>query len=255
MDFRVVIPARFDSKRLPGKVLADIAGKPMIQRVYERAMQSGAESVIIATDDKRIRDVAESFGAAVCMTSAEHQSGTERIAEAVGIMDYDVEDIVVNLQADEPLIAPESILSVAQDLELHDNVKVTTLCEPIENVDELFNTDVVKVVVNRRNYAMYFSRAAIPWERDSFRDRSQIQLRGDHFRHIGLFAYRVGFLEDYVSWPSCPVENMERLEQLRIIWNGTRIHVSVSKQKMPAGVDTQADLDRVVKYIIENKID
>lgn len=163
MEFRVIIPARFDSTRLPGKALVDIAGKPMIQHVYESAIKSGAEEVVIATDDKRIRQVAEDFGAVVCMTSSDHQSGTERIAEAAVALGFEDDEIIVCLQGDEPLIPPDAIRKLAEDLDEHDNVKVASLCTPITEVDELFNPHSTKVVLNRRNYALYFSHAPIPW--------------------------------------------------------------------------------------------
>jgi len=246
VEFQVIIPARYESTRLPGKPLLDIGGKPMIQHVYERSKDSGAENVVIATDDKRIAEAAKKFNAPVCLTSAEHQTGTDRIAEAANALEYDDSDIVVSVQCDEPLIPPESIRQVAEDLEEHDNVKVATLCEPIEDVEELFNPNVVKVVLNHRNYAIYFSRAPIPWERDTFqKDKSQIQLDGHHFRHIGLYAYRVGFLRDYVDWSDCPVEGIEALEQLRILWHGGRIHMCISQKRIPPGVDTEEDIEKV----------
>lgn len=245
-DFRVIIPARYASTRLPEKVLLDIGGKPMVQHVYERACESGANSVVVATDDRRIADVCEKFGAPVCMTSEEHESGTSRLAEAVEALECEDDEIIVNVQADEPLIPPALINQVAEDLELHDNVKVATLCEPITDPEALFNPNVVKVVMNRRSYAMYFSRATIPWDRDGFQDREHLDPeRLMHFRHLGIYAYRVSFLRDYMSWADCPLESFERLEQLRILWNGGRIHVAVSKYKMPPGVDTEADLIRV----------
>ena len=246
MNFHVIIPARYDSKRLPGKVLADINGKPMLQYVYENACNSGAESVVIATDDQRVIDVAESFGAKVCMTSSDHQSGTERLFEAVGALEYDDDEIIVNLQADEPLLAPDTIKQVAADLAEHDNVKVATLCQPITEADELFNPSVVKVVLNRRHYAMYFTRAAVPWELDNFSNkRDSVAVNGNHYRHIGIYAYRVGFLSDYVEWQDCPIEPLERLEQLRILWNGGRIHMCIANKKVFPGVDTEEDLQRV----------
>lgn len=246
MEFRVVIPARYDSERLPGKALLEIAGKPMIQHVYERAVDSGADSVVIATDDSRIAEAAKKFGAKVCMTSDEHTTGTDRIAEACTALDYDEDEIVVCVQCDEPQIPPEAIRQLAADLEEHDNVKCASICEPFETADELFNPNVVKVVLNHRNYAIYFSRAPIPWERGVFdtKDLDNVNLES-HYRHVGLYAYRVGFLEDYIEWSDAPIENVERLEQLRILWHGGRIHMVVSKKRMPVGVDTEEDLKRV----------
>lgn len=246
MDFRVVIPVRYNSSRLPGKALLNIAGKPMIQHVYERAVASGAESVVIATDDERIKEAAEKFGATVCMTSPEHQSGSERLAETVVALGYQDDDIVVNVQGDEPLIPPAIISQVANDLIDHDNIKVATLCEPIKDSEDLFNPHVVKVTMNRRGYALYFSRAPIPWVRDKFPLKSDETLdMAEHYRHIGIYAYRVGFLQEYVGWEACPLEQLEALEQLRVLWNGGRIHVAVAKEKSPIGVDTEEDLEKV----------
>jgi len=255
MEFRVIIPARYESTRLPGKPLLDLAGKPMIQHVYERCVDSGAESVVIATDDSRIEEAAKKFGAQVCLTSEEHLTGTDRIAEAANAFEYDDDDIVISVQCDEPLIPATSIRQLAEDLEEHDNVKVASLCERIEDVNELFNPNVVKVVLNHRNYAIYFSRAAIPWERESFNqeDRSKIQLNGSHFRHIGIYAYRVGFLRDYVDWTDCALEGLEALEQLRILWHGGRIHMCISKKQIPPGIDTEEDLETVRAFLKKKK--
>lgn len=241
VDFRIIIPARYDSTRLPGKVLLDIAGKPMLQHVYERSLDSGAESVVIATDDHRVSDVAEKFGAKVCLTSSDHQSGTERIAEAVEALEYDEDEIIVGVQADEPLIPPQAIREVAGNLAEHDNVKVATLCEPIVDVDNLFNPNSVKVILNRRGYAMYFTRSPVPWQQN-FDDKAKVDLGSGYYRHVGIYAYRVGFLQHYIEWTDCPLEALERLEQLRILWNGGRIHVGISKHKLPPGVDTEEDL-------------
>lgn len=248
MEFRVVIPVRYNSSRLPGKALADIAGKPMIQHVYECAVKSGAEDVVIATDDKQISKVVENFGATVCMTSSDHQSGTERIAEAVVSLGLEDDEIVICLQADEPLITPDVIRRLAQDLEEHDNVKVASLCTPITDVEELFNPNTTKVVLNRRNYALYFSHAPIPWDRSTFGNKESVKLNGSHFRHVGIYAYRVGFLEEYLSWDRCYTERLEALEQLRILWHGGRIHMVVTKEKCLLGVDTEEDLQRVREY-------
>lgn len=245
MDFRVVIPVRYASTRLPGKPLLPIAGKPMIQHVYERAVASGAADVVIATDDERVKNAAEDFGATVVMTSPEHQSGSSRLAEAVVALGYLDDDIVVNVQGDEPLIPSTVIRQVAQDLTDHDNIKVATLCETIKNSEDLFNPNIVKVVMNRRGYALYFSRAPIPWVRDQFPVTENQPLTGEHFRHIGLYAYRVGFLQEYMAWESCALEELESLEQLRVLWHGGRVHVAISKEKIPHGVDTEVDLKKV----------
>lgn len=243
-DFRVVIPVRLASKRLPEKALLEIEGKPMIQHVYQRAVDSCASSVVIATDSDRVRSVAESFGATVCMTSEQHASGTDRLAEAVVAMGYDDDEIVVNLQGDEPLVPPEVIQQVAEDMSLHDAVKLATVCEKIEDEALLFNPDVVKVVMNRRGFAVYFSRAPIPWEREGFQSEPR-STQGPHYRHIGIYAYRTGFLAEYLSWTPGPLDAMESLEQLRVLWHGHRIHCVEAKSPVPSGVDTQEDLERV----------
>ncbi len=251
-SFRVIIPARYDSTRLPGKALVDIAGKPMLQHVYERAIQSGADSVVIATDDARIATAAKKFGAPVCMTSADHDSGTDRITEAVVSLGYDDDDIIVNIQGDEPLIPPKPIHQVALSLVSYENAKVATLCEPIRTVEELLDPSAVKVIMNRRNYAMYFSRAPIPWDRDAFPLTVEQPLTTQHYRHRGIYAYKVGFLLEYVEWGPCDLEETEALEQLRILWHGGRIHVAVSKEKIPPDVNTPEDLERVRK-LVEHK--
>ena len=250
MHFNVIIPARFDSTRLPGKVLLDIAGKPMLQHVYERAKESGASQVVIATVDDRVAQVAEDFGASVCMTSDAHQSGTERLAETVASLGYDEDEIVVCLQADEPLMPPALILQLAQNLDEHDHVKVATLATKLTHAEELFNPNVVKVILNYRNYAIHFSRAPIPWDRNQFQDLKSVdittlKLADAYYRHIGMYAYRAEFLEMYANWSSCLNERLESLEQLRILWNGYKIHVGMTNVVIPAGVDTQADLERV----------
>ena len=250
MDFHVIIPARLNSSRLPRKVLLDIAGKPMLQHVYENALQSGASNIVIATDDESIANVAESFGATVAMTSSAHTSGTERIAEAVATLALDEEDIVVCLQADEPLMSPTLIFQLAENLAEHDHIKVATLATKLKNAEELLNPHVVKVVLNQRHFAQYFSRAPIPWDRAQFSDLQsldfeKLKLADAYYRHIGIYAYRAGFLDSYVNWSPSLNESLESLEQLRVLWNGYKIHVGITDLAVPAGVDTQADLDRV----------
>ncbi len=256
MEFRVIIPARYASTRFPGKVLVDIAGKPMIQHVYERAVASGAESVIIATDDDRIRKVAEGFEATVCMTAPEHTSGSERLAEAVVAMGYLEDEIIVNVQADEPLVPSIVIRQVAEDLEKYENARVATLYEPIKTITELFDPNHVKVVMNKRGYALYFSRAPVPWERKSFQIPPQKNqpLETEHYRHVGIYAYRVGFLQEYMEWESSPLEEVECLEQLRVLWNGGRVHLTQAKEPVPADVNTEADLV-VVRKLLAKKGD
>lgn len=248
MDFQVVIPARYASSRLPGKVLEDIGGKPMVQWVYERAVASGASSVVVATDDQRVADVAEGFGAKVAMTSSDHQSGTDRVIEAIEALEYDDDDIVINVQADEPLIPPTVIRQLAQSLDELDNIRIASLYEPIKEGEQLFTRNVTKVVLNRRHFALYFSRAAIPWDREAFRGKepSEITLTGQHhYRHIGIYGYRVGFLREYVNWADSPLETVESLEQLRILWHGGRIYMVEVAEHVPPGIDTPEDLVRV----------
>lgn len=243
MEFRVIIPARYNSTRCPGKALADIAGKSMLQHVYERAVESGAESVAIATDDEKIRDAAEKFGAHVVMTDEEHTSGTERLSEAAIALGYEDDDIVVNLQCDVPFIPPTVIRQVAEDLDRHDNIKMATLWEPLQHTDEMADRDVVKVVLNKRSYALYFSRADVPWSRDEFPPKECKELGEQHHRHIGIYAFRVGFLQEYVEWEPCGIEQIEKLEQLRALYNGVRIYVGRSKLPVPPGVDTPEQLE------------
>lgn len=257
MDFKVIIPVRYASPALPGKYLMEVGGKPMLQHVHELALESGAENVTIATDHEEIAKVAKGFGAEVCMTSTEHQSGTERVAEATVALGYEDDDIIVTLQGDEPLAPPELIHQVAANLLKHDGAKVATLCESITNAEDLFNPHVIKIVTNRRGYALCFSRAPITWEHHnphfSKAEATKCILKGDHYRHIRLYAYRAGFLQEYVQWEPCTIEQMECLEQLRILWNCSRIHVGVSKKSMPKGVDTEADLEAIRKIFAGKK--
>lgn len=246
MKFSVLIPARLASTRLPGKPLLDIGGKPMIQHVYERAVESGAGQVVIATGDARIEEVAAGFGAPVCRTGDEHRSGTERLAEAVRRLGLKPEEIVVNLQGDEPLMPPGLLRQVAQNLAAHNSAQMATLCTRIQEARELFDPHAVKVVTDRFGFALYFSRAVIPWDREAFSvTTEELPEAAEHYRHLGIYAYRAGFLQDYVSWPPCAIENMESLEQLRALWNGARIHVAEAQEIPGPGVDTEADLRRV----------
>ncbi len=246
MAFSVIIPARFASTRLPGKPLLDIAGKPMIQRVYEQACLSEARQVVIATDDQRIADVANRFGAQVCLTSEDHPSGTDRLQEVVKRQGYYADDIVVNVQGDEPLIPPRIINQVAHNLAAEPLASIATLSEQIHEVETLLNPNVVKVVADRNGRALYFSRAPIPWPRDEFAAQpDQMPSTGSYQRHIGIYAYRVKLLNDFVDWPPCALEQTECLEQLRAMWNGAYIHVAQADETLPGGVDTQQDLERM----------
>ncbi len=244
--YHVIIPARYASTRLPGKPLQDIAGKPMIQHVWSQARQSRAASVTVATDDQRIAEVCAGFGADVVLTRVDHPSGTDRLQEVVAHLGLADDACVVNVQGDEPLIPPALIEQVADNLLAFPDAAIATLCEPIEDAATLFNPNVVKVVTDRQGFALYFSRAPIPWCRDAFTATTQSLPAGVPFqRHIGLYGYKVRFLHDYVTWPAAPLENAEALEQLRALWFGNRIHVAQACEQPPAGVDTPEDLARV----------
>ena len=246
MSFSVVIPARFGSTRLPGKPLLDIGGKTMVQRVWEQACLSSAEQVVIATDDQRIVDAATAFGAEVCMTSTGHPSGTDRLQQVATEMGWPDHHIVVNVQGDEPLIPPAVIDQVANNLAAHTDAGMATLSEAIKDLAELMNPNAVKVVTDARGMALYFSRAPIPWPRDAFiNDQQTLPDSGQWYRHIGIYAYRTAFLHHYVTWPPAPLEQLESLEQLRALYNGTLIHVAEALQAVPGGVDTQDDLQAV----------
>jgi len=244
--YRVVIPARMQSSRLPGKPLALIAGRPMVQHVYERAVDSGAFDVVVATDDQRVADVVKGFHGKVMMTSPAHSSGSERIAEVCQTLGWDADQVVVNLQGDEPLVPLTLIRQVADTLQRDSDAAMSTLCYPIHDAAELFDPHVVKVVCDGAARALYFSRATIPWDRDAFAlDQQTLPEAAEHFRHIGLYAYRVGFLEEYIQWPACPLEKMESLEQLRVLYHGRSIAVAIADEMPGHGVDTPQDLERV----------
>lgn len=254
MAFHVIIPARYASSRLPGKPLLEIAGKPMLQHVCERALESGATSVTVATDDQRIFDAVEGFGAQACLTAATHQSGTERLAEAAHSLGLGDEDIVVNLQGDEPLMPPALLRQVAAVLDGDHGADMSTLCTRIHTAAELFDPHVVKVVMDSAGNALYFSRAVIPWDRDAFAVTTEaLPEKAVHFRHLGIYAYRVGFLEAYVKKAACELERMESLEQLRVLWHGGRIHVAEAQQMPGPGVDTAEDLERVRELFAQHK--
>lgn len=245
MSFAVVIPARYGSTRLPGKPLLDIAGKTMVQRVWEQAKASGADEVIVATDDARIEQAANAFGAEVCLTDPDHPSGTDRLQEVASRREWNEQRVVVNVQGDEPLIPPSLIAQVAENLEANTTASIATLCEPITSLAELTNPNAVKVTMDAQGMALYFSRATIPWPREAFSESANAMPAGDWFRHIGIYGYRVGFLHRYVSWPPAPPEQLEQLEQLRALYNGERIHVAPAQEPVPAGVDTAEDLAAV----------
>ena len=246
MSFTVLIPARYASTRLPGKPLADIAGKPMVVRVAERALQSGAARVVVATDDARVKTAAERFGIAVCMTRDDHPTGTDRLAEAAAALVLADDEIVVNVQGDEPLLEPSLMRSMARLLSERPDAAIATACHAIADAAEAFNPNVVKVVLDARGYAMYFSRATIPWARDAFaRTRDTLPEGMPLYRHYGLYAYRVSFLRAYPTLAPSPLERIEALEQLRALWHGYRIAVEITQGTPAPGIDTPEDLARV----------
>jgi len=246
MNFKVVIPARFASTRLPGKPLLDIGGRPMVAHVVERALESGADEVWVATDHQGIADAVRDHGCQVCMTSPDHLSGTDRIAEVASLRGWGDETIVVNVQGDEPLIAPFLIRQVAQHLHDHAEAAIATACHGLHRRDDLFNPNVVKVVTDRNGYALYFSRAPIPYARDGFVASPDGFPKGlPAYRHIGIYAYRAAFLKIYNHLQPAAIEQFEALEQLRALWHGYRIGVAVVDAAPAAGVDTEEDLERV----------
>jgi 3-deoxy-manno-octulosonate cytidylyltransferase (CMP-KDO synthetase) len=257
MSFVVVIPARFESSRLPGKVLADINGKPMIQWVVEKAQKSGASKVIVATDNEEVAKVVTGFGGEVCRTRADHQSGTERLAEVMDIYDFDNDQVIVNVQGDEPFIPSENITQVARNLANQQRTnqqqaRMATLAVHIHDVEEAFNPNAVKVLTDKDGYAMYFSRSTIPYDRSRFLNEDNVASIGDFYlRHIGIYAYRAGFIKDYVQWPTSQLEQIESLEQLRVLWQGERIHVAVAETRLDVeGVDTPEDLEKARAYAL-----
>ncbi|MBL8438305.1 MAG: 3-deoxy-manno-octulosonate cytidylyltransferase [Zoogloeaceae bacterium] len=250
MAFQVVIPARFASSRLPAKPLADIAGKPMIVRVLERARQAGAAGVWVATDHPEIEAAVQAAGGAVVRTRADHPSGTDRLAEVVEQLGWDDETIVVNVQGDEPLMDPALIGGVAGALAEDPGAAIATASHPLASKDEFFNPNVVKVVCDGQGRALYFSRAPIPWARDAFAaaagaSNGALPAGLPAQRHIGLYAYRARFLRRYAGLTPAPLEGWEALEQLRALWHGYPIRVIAIDHAPPAGVDTLEDLERV----------
>jgi 3-deoxy-manno-octulosonate cytidylyltransferase (CMP-KDO synthetase) len=258
-DFTVVIPARFASSRFPGKPLALIGNKPMLQHVHERALEAGATKVIVATDDVRIQQTAEAFGADVCMTSQDHQSGTTRIAEVISTRGIDENEIVINVQGDEPFIPPENIKQVADNLAANSNYPMASLCYPIDSYDDLLNPNVVKVVKSVEGQALYFSRAPIPFIRGLLKqdvsgslsfdkgaiDKLSSQRTDMFLRHIGIYGYRASFVLNFSQMGDSALESLESLEQLRVLEYGHKIHIAIASGAPPHGVDTPEDLDKL----------
>lgn len=236
MGFHILIPARYGSTRFPGKALADLAGKPMVVRVCEQAARSAAGSVAVATDDARIREAVENAGFRAVMTRADHPSGTDRLAEAAASLGFADDEVVLNVQGDEPLVEPALLDNVAGLLDRHPEASIATACHPIRDAAAFDNPNVVKVVLDARGFALYFSRAGIPYPRDE---------RATAYRHVGLYAYRVGYLRRHASLAPAPAEKAEALEQLRALWHGFRIAVAVTAAESPPGVDTPQDLEAV----------
>lgn len=248
--FKVVIPTRYDARRLPGKPLREIGGKPLIRHVYERATESAAEAVVVATDDARIAAACAAFGADVALTRSDHRSGTDRIAEVAARRQWPPDAILVNLQGDEPCMPPSLIDQVASDLADHADAAVATPAHPIADLRLVFDPNLVKVVTDERGYALYFSRAPVPWHRDRFPTTAGLPPPGSEWlRHIGLYAYRAAFLARFVTWGPAPLEHAESLEQLRVLWHGEKIHVTRAAEEPGPGVDTPADLEAVAALL------
>ena len=243
MDFAVLIPARMASTRLPGKPLADIAGLPMVVRVAQRAAQAGAAQVVVAADDARIVLACEAHGVSALLTRADHASGSDRLAEACELLGLDGDAVVVNVQGDEPLIDPALIRQCAELLAASGDCVMSTAAHAIASLDEYLDPNVVKVVLDARQRALYFSRAPIPWRRDGA--GRALPQQPPALRHVGLYAYRAGFLRGFAQLPAAGVEHEEALEQLRVLWHGQRIAVHVSERAPGVGVDTPQDLERV----------
>ncbi len=249
MNFTVVIPARFESSRLPGKPLLDILGKTMIHRVYEQAMKSECRRVIVATDDERVLDEVNRFGGTAVMTAKAHESGTDRIEEVAAVLGLPENEIIVNVQGDEPLIPPVAIDQVARCL-ADNECFMSTLYERISSIDELFDPNLVKLVTDDQGRALYFSRAPIPWHRDGFSSSEKtLSTSIVYKRHIGIYAYRVSALQQFVNLPVASLEETEKLEQLRALASGKIIVADEAKVSFPAGIDTQDDLLRTIEYL------
>ncbi len=249
LAFKVVIPARLGSMRLPRKVLKDIAGKPVVRHVWEAAQRAGAGQVVIATDSEEVQAACVAFGADVQMTSAQHQSGTDRVNEVARSRSWDAATIVVNLQGDEPLMPPALVRQAAQLLADDAGAHIASLCHAIHDVEEWLNPNIVKLVMDQRGYALYFSRAPIPWKRDGATRAAPLLPQELAFRHIGLYAYRVAALVEFSALPMAVLEECEALEQLRALSHGLRIKMGVTGQAPPRGIDTEEDLQAVIALL------
>ena len=248
-DFVVAIPARHAASRLPGKPLRPLGGRPLVLHVAERALAAGAREVWVATDDARIADALAGSGVRIAMTSVDHASGTDRLAECARIAGWSDDTVVVNLQGDEPFAPASGIRAVAETL-VSSGASMSTLATPIDNVDMLFDPNAVKLVRAASGDALYFSRAPIPWPRDAFaRDRSTLPDGGPWLRHIGIYGYRAGFLQQCAAWPQSPLERLESLEQLRVLEAGHRIAVGIAPEAFPPGIDTPEDLERAERHL------
>lgn len=248
----IVIPARFASSRLAGKPLLEIHGRAMILRVVDQAKKvQGFDDLCVATDDLRIAEVCRAEGIDVVMTDPQHPSGTDRLSEVARIKGWDAQDIVVNVQGDEPLLPAQLVQQVADLLVEKPYCSMSTLCEPIHHLDEFKRDSIVKVVMSKFNEALYFSRSPIPYDRDGAK-QAVATLHQQAFRHLGLYAYRVNLLQDYVTWEMGQLEQLESLEQLRVLENGHRIAINIAAVNLPPGVDTQADLDRLNAMDVKN---
>lgn len=249
MNFKVVIPARYASNRLPKKPLLDIAGKPMVVHVVERALLSGAETVVVATDHVEIAEAVRQYGYQAAMTREDHASGTDRIAEVAQQFGWAGQAIVVNVQGDEPLISPHLIREVALNLAEHAEASIATACHSIHDKAAMLNPNIVKVVMDSQGHALYFSRAPIPYARDAFAANQEMPTAMPVYRHIGIYAYRTAFLKTYAGLQPAAIEQFEALEQLRALWHGYKISVAVTQNVPAAGVDTETDLEYVRSII------
>lgn len=246
-SFSVIIPARLNSTRLPGKLLLPIAGKSMLRHVVDRVLMSNAKHVYVAVDDQQLAETVIGTQATPVMTSSEHVSGTDRIVEVIQTLDIDTNDVIVNVQGDEPLIPPDVVNQAAQLLFDRPSIGVASLYSTLSNPQEIFDPNVVKVVLKSDSHAMYFSRAPIPWDRGAFADGEPKQVKSQWYRHLGVYAYRVWALQRFVSWNPSNLEKIESLEQLRFLENGIPIVLTEVAESVSSGVDTPQDLARVRK--------